>query len=181
VSQQTSNHSFDDLARALAEGSISRRGALKLFAGTAIAALIPSRALAQQRKVTICHKPGTPDEETKEVPDSAVGSHLRHGDQLGPCCLPNGATCTTGSDCCNGNCQGGMCVESCIPTNAISCDENNPAACGGGARCLCRPDASGGTYCQGLGTSIACTTACDCPAGQFCRLFATGGLCASAC
>src|ERR671910_1534004 len=77
--------SFDDLARALAEGSLSRRRALKLFAGGAIAALIPSRALAQQQKVTICHKPGTPDEETKEVSQSAVDNHLRHGDRLGPC------------------------------------------------------------------------------------------------
>ena len=45
MSQETTNRSFDDLARGLAEGSISRRRALKLFAGTAIAALIPSRAL----------------------------------------------------------------------------------------------------------------------------------------
>src|SRR5215216_5274445 len=85
VSQQTTNRAFDDLARALAEGSISRRGALKLFAGTAIAALIPSRVLAQQQKVTICHKPGTPDEETIEVSQSAVASHVRHGDHPGPC------------------------------------------------------------------------------------------------
>jgi hypothetical protein len=48
VSQQTTNRSFDDLARAMAEGSLSRRGALKLFAGSAIAALIPSRALGQE-------------------------------------------------------------------------------------------------------------------------------------
>jgi hypothetical protein len=91
VSQESTNRSFDDLARALAEGSISRRGALKLFAGSAIAALIPSRALAQQQKVTICHKPGTPDEKTKEVPKSAVDSHLDHGDHRGPC----GTTTTT--------------------------------------------------------------------------------------
>src|ERR671911_412429 len=77
---------FDDLARGLAEGSISRRGALKLIAGTAIASVIPSRALlAQQQKVTICHKPGTPEEQTKEVSQSAVDSHQRHGDRLGPC------------------------------------------------------------------------------------------------
>ena len=68
MSQQTTNRSFDDLARALAEGSISRRRALKLFAGSALAALIPSRALAQQQKVTICHKPGTPAEKTMEDP-----------------------------------------------------------------------------------------------------------------
>src|SRR5215217_9448529 len=92
VSQETSNRSFDDLARALAEGSISRRRALKLFAGTAIAALIPSRALAQQQKVTICHKPDTPDEETIEVSQSAVASHVRHGDQPGPCESPTTTT-----------------------------------------------------------------------------------------
>jgi hypothetical protein len=39
-------HGFDELARAVADGSLSRRRALKLFAGTAIASLIPSRALA---------------------------------------------------------------------------------------------------------------------------------------
>jgi hypothetical protein len=91
VSQESTNRSFDELARGLADGSISRRRALKLFAGTAIAALIPSRALAQQQKETICHKPGTPAEKTKEVPQSAVDGHLGHGDHLGPC----GTTTTT--------------------------------------------------------------------------------------
>ena len=41
---RSSDRSFDDLARALAEGTISRRRALKLFVGSAISALIPSRA-----------------------------------------------------------------------------------------------------------------------------------------
>jgi hypothetical protein len=91
VSQHTTNRAFDDLARALAEGSISRRRALKLFAGSAIAALIPSRALARQQKETICHKPGTPEEKTIEVSQSAVASHLGHGDTLGAC----GTTTTT--------------------------------------------------------------------------------------
>src|SRR5215216_909215 len=88
---RSSDRSFDDLARALAEGSISRRRALKLFVGSALAALIPSRALAQPKKVAICHKPGTPEEKTMEVPKSAVASHLGHGDRLGPC----GTTTTT--------------------------------------------------------------------------------------
>src|ERR671910_113266 len=58
MSEETTNQSFDDLARGLAEGSISRRRALKLFAGTAIAALIPSRALADDDEcVRICHVP----------------------------------------------------------------------------------------------------------------------------
>src|SRR5215217_1226926 len=82
---RSSDRSFDDLARALAEGSISRRRALKLFVGSALAALIPSRALAQPKKVAICHKPGTPEEKTMEVPKSAVDGHVRHGDRLGAC------------------------------------------------------------------------------------------------
>ena len=35
--------------------------------------------------VTICHKPGTPAQQTKTVPQSALGGHLGHGDTLGPC------------------------------------------------------------------------------------------------
>lgn len=35
--------------------------------------------------VTICHKPGTPAQQTKTVPQSALGGHLGHGDTLGAC------------------------------------------------------------------------------------------------
>ena len=59
MSPEARERSFDELARGLAEGSISRRRALRLFAGTAIAALIPStRALADDDDcVRICHVP----------------------------------------------------------------------------------------------------------------------------
>ena len=40
---------------------------------------------AKQDKVTICHKPGTPAEQTKQVPQSAVSGHLGHGDFIGTC------------------------------------------------------------------------------------------------
>jgi len=36
-------------------------------------------------KVVICHKPGTPAQETLSVPESALSGHLGHGDTLGPC------------------------------------------------------------------------------------------------
>ena len=79
MSQQTTDRSFDDLARALAEGSISRRRALKLFAGSAIAALIPSRALAQSKMVTICHVPprNPANAHTITVGEGAAKRHLQ--------------------------------------------------------------------------------------------------------
>jgi hypothetical protein len=38
-----------------------------------------------QKKITICHKPGTKAEKTITVPEPAVKSHLAHGDHLGAC------------------------------------------------------------------------------------------------
>jgi len=43
-------------------------------------------------QVAICHKPGTPAEQTLTVADPAVPAHVRHGDRLGACGLPPGAT-----------------------------------------------------------------------------------------
>jgi hypothetical protein len=132
VSEQTTNRSFDDLARAMAEGSLSRRRALKLFAGTAIAALIPSRALADDDEcVRVCHVPF--DRETEECDFANAETrcvsrrerrrHLenhpcdcrgRCANCLTPACQPAGASCTaTNNQCCSGICEGGTCV--CIP------------------------------------------------------------------
>ena len=137
MSQQSTNRVFDDLARALAEGSISRRGALKLFAGTAIAALIPSRALAQSKKVTICHVPpdNPADAHTITVGEAAAQRHLdEHPDDTWGecktstttttstststtststttpmCSIPLGGSCTVTAMCCQGRCENGRC------------------------------------------------------------------------
>jgi hypothetical protein len=134
MSQDTSNRSFDDLARGLAEGSLSRRRALKLFAGTAIAALIPSRALAEDDCVRVCHVPF--DRETEEcdfakaetrcVSRSRLRVHLENHpcDCRGRCrncltsCLPYRSACTNNSECCSGFCnQFGICDQ-----NNVECE-----------------------------------------------------------
>ena len=43
------------------------------------------QCVLKEAKVTICHKPGTPAEQTKSVPEEAVPGHLGHGDYLGEC------------------------------------------------------------------------------------------------
>jgi hypothetical protein len=103
--------SFDALAKGLAEGSISRRRALKLFAGSAIAALIPSRALAGGRghghgkppekcyDPCICHRPpGNPkNEQTLCLPKKAREAHLKNHskDSCGSCGGTTSSSTTT--------------------------------------------------------------------------------------
>jgi len=55
-----------------------------LVTGLTLAATLGD-AFAKKEKVTICHKPGTPAEKTKQVPESAVPGHLGHGDTEGEC------------------------------------------------------------------------------------------------
>jgi hypothetical protein len=57
-----------------------------LLAGV-VTAVFSAPAYAQEgpERVTICHKPGTPAQQTKEVPEQAVPGHLGHGDTLGAC------------------------------------------------------------------------------------------------
>jgi hypothetical protein len=151
VSQESTNRSFDDLARALAEGSISRRRALKLFAGTAIAALIPSQALAQE-KVTICHKPGTPDQKTIEVSQRALRSHQAHGDTLGGCTTTTTSTTetpttTTTAPPCGGGCTAG--TAPCCPSNPFSVCYDNANGMGTTCACLFRPCIDDCSSCSG--------------------------------
>jgi ferric-dicitrate binding protein FerR (iron transport regulator) len=47
--------------------------------------IVPPAQPPPEKKVTICHKPGTPAEKTMTVSESALKGHLGHGDHLGPC------------------------------------------------------------------------------------------------
>jgi hypothetical protein len=160
VSQQTTNRSFDDLARAVAEGSLSRRGALKLFAGTALAALIPSRALADDC-VRICHVPFNRDTDecdfanavTRCVSRRERRRHLENHpcDCRGRCanCL---TTCPTG-----GSCQTEF--PSCSPSPDVNC--------------FCIATTEGTTFCaQSISCAdpdpTPCTSSQDCPSGWVC-------------
>ena len=49
-------------------------------------------AAAGRAQVAICHKPGTSAQQTLLVADPAVPAHVGHGDRLGECGLPPGAT-----------------------------------------------------------------------------------------
>ena len=153
MSQQTTNRSFDELARAVAEGSITRRGALKLFAGTALAALIPSRVLADDDCVRVCHVPFNRDTEecdfanavTRCVSRRERRRHLenhpcdcsgRCANCLTPECLPGGVECTGRFQCCSALCdEGGTCHA--FGTNLLGCICNDTSI---GTQFVCLPE-----------------------------------------
>jgi hypothetical protein len=193
VSQHTTNQSFDELARGLAEGSISRRRALKLFAGSAIAALIPSRALADDDCVRVCHVPFDRhtgqcffgQRENRCVSRRRLRVHLdehpcdcrgRCANCLTPPCQPNGDTCMANDDCCSGNCSNGFCCESgrvgfTNGTCAKPCTTGTDCP---GCTAFCQSSISGAGFCAASVTRDQCEFDSDCPQGQYCRIGAPG-------
>jgi hypothetical protein len=172
VSQETTNRSFDDLARALAEGSISRRRALKLFAGTALAALIPStRAMAAitcpPGTVKICH-----------VPQRADGT-CRRGEAETRCLTPEAAARHAGHPCdCCGGCGG---TDNCLepkPQTCFSTSTTSTSTSTTSTTTLCIPNgetcSTGGTPC----CSGNCSNGFCCESG---RVGLSNGTCALPC
>lgn len=69
---------------------------IRLFLIVAVlvgALAMPLSAAAGGDKVTLCHKPGTPDEVTIEVSVNALDAHLAHGDRVGTCTQASVLTC----------------------------------------------------------------------------------------
>jgi hypothetical protein len=173
VSQQTTNRAFDDLARALAEGSISRRGALKLFAGTAIAALIPSRALAQSKLVTICHvPPGNPaNAHTITVGEAAAQRHLEQhpGDTMGSC--QTSPTTTTSTSTSTSTTTPTTSTSTSTTSTTTMCLPNGSSPCTDDSRC-CSGNCENGKCCipEEQETSVFgfCDTDDQCCVGLVC-------------
>jgi hypothetical protein len=152
----TEEHSFDELAKGLADGTISRRRALKMLAGAlfggSLLALIPGAAEAASQSVGGGIGGGGGGHQRRH-------HHHHHHHHSGRC--PSGTTRL-----CNGTC-------------AIPCDPRTPESCGGG--CVCISETSGAAYCGSSGTSTPCTTSCDCPTGQFCEQIEPNRFCVVAC
>ena len=101
---------FDQLTRSMAPGTSRRR-----ILGGLVGALVGGVALTsgsdakkkKKEKVLICHKPGTPAQKEKRVPQSAVKGHKRHGDTEGPCPKSRCGKCGKGETCIGGGTANG--------------------------------------------------------------------------
>jgi hypothetical protein len=100
-------HSFDDLARELAAGSISRRRAIKLtggaLLGTALLAFSSSPAEARRRRRNPCRRKRTSCESTPTLLDTCRGNpncHCFRTAAGGKQCVDiSGETCPTTNEC----------------------------------------------------------------------------------
>jgi hypothetical protein len=131
VSQDTSNHSFDELARELASGSITRGKALRLMGAALVGGALGSVGIG-------------------EAAAAPIG------------CKRDGKKCKNGTQCCSGNCSGGICV---------SCPSGQEL-CGG--NCV-------STSCPTTGqifepSCCCCVAQCDpaCPSPCMCETLADG-------
>ena len=91
-------------------------------------------------KVTICHKPGTPAQKTKRVPQQALDGHLGHGDYEGPwkeCPKECPETCDNDGKC--PQCPGGCPEHSTCMDNDCRCDRGYKP----GPNATCVPDGTG--------------------------------------
>ena len=71
------SHSFDELARGLASGTLSRRRALKFFAAAVVGALVPSRALAQPDSYPLNVKSATGLQATPQTSRHCASARMR--------------------------------------------------------------------------------------------------------
>jgi hypothetical protein len=194
----TRGHGFDELARAVAEGSLSRRRALKLFAGTAIAALIPSRALAEDC-VRICHIPFDDDDgvcrrrraETRCVSPERAQFHLANHpcDCLGSCASTNRCRTTTTTTTTSAPATTTTTTTTSAPATTTTTTTAAPicsptgfngsttcGSCGSTGTCFCVKTAEGEIRCvenfgfvtNKSGSGTGCTLSTDCNAGDTC-------------
>ena len=76
------------LLAALLRRDVTKAAVGLVVAGSIGAVQIADLPTAAPDEVTICHKPGTPAEQTMDVPSQAVAGRLGHGDRLGSCDRP---------------------------------------------------------------------------------------------
>ena len=139
---------FDDLARGLADGTITRAKALRLMGAALVGGTLASLGMGGEaaadppgckrngkhctRDTQCCSRncvSGTCQAQTTTTTTSSTtstststtsSSTSTTSTTTTPMCLPNGGACSTSGDCCSGNCDSGFCVPA--PTGTIRVD-----------------------------------------------------------
>jgi hypothetical protein len=179
VSQETTSRSFDELARGLANGSISRRKAIKFIAATTLGGILGLSGMGTAfAKNKTCAQWCAAVFGANTPAAGRCTSDAAHGTGLCSSCttatLPSSVCCTRNS---SGNCisySGASCCGSDATCLNGSCCANANAC---GSTCLAAPcDSSQCLTCDSsTGTCVGCTSGQTCQAGTCCT--SNGGTC----
>jgi len=163
---------FDDLARGLADGSITRGRALRLMGAALVGGALGSLGI---RGASADPKGCTPNgKDCKRDKQCCSGNCSSHGRCVGGGlgCLPNGDSCGSNGACCSGNCSNGFCCASgrvglSNGTCAVPC--RSPADCPdcGPPHAVCFAVDRNRAFC-GRRVVGTCGPNGSCPTGQFC-------------
>jgi hypothetical protein len=166
-------HSFDELTRGMASGSISRGKALRLMGAALVGGALASIGIGEAAADPPgCKRNGKVCTKDKVCCSKNCDSSSGTCADAPPTCGSIGATCTINTDCCSGRCVSDVCAEPCPSgtdtlsngTCATPCG-NCSAGCGG---CVFEVGGGGAFYCYGSGALNGCESNADCAAGQFC-------------
>jgi hypothetical protein len=188
VSQEATNRSFDELARGLANGSISRRKAIKFIAaitlggilglsgiGTAFAknktcaqwcaAVFGANTPAAGRCTSdAAHRTGLCTSCGTATSPSSVcctrNSSNNCTSYSGASCCGSDATCLNGSCCAKANACGSTCLAApCDSSQCLTCDSSTGTCVG----CTSGETCLNGSCCP---NDQVCGSTCGCPSGQ---------------
>jgi hypothetical protein len=189
---------FDDLAKGLASGTVSRGQALRWMGGALVGAAlasVPGVAWAAPGGNSACVQ------FCKEVfpgpgRDECIGAAAR-GEGLCFECGPKatdptrvlcGQVCCASGESCSANEQCVLPIPFCDPASTEPCGTSPSGTPAAGTNCFCRPLVEGGGFCataQINFCSRGCNTNDDCPRGTFCttdgRPLGFAGGCVSTC
>jgi hypothetical protein len=199
---------FDDLARGLADGSITRGKALRLMGAALVGGALGSVGIGEAsadppgckrngknctRDTQCCSgncssgscqaKTTTTTTSTSTSTTSTTTSTT--STSTTPMCQPNGGTCSPdGTPCCSGNCSNGFCCASghvglSNGTCAKPCTSDEECINFSCGAPFCVTDISGARYCSGITFTAYCSVNILCPYGFFC--LSDGSTCAQSC
>ena len=159
MSQQTSNHSFDELASGLASGTLSRGKALKLMGAALVGGTLASLGIGEAAADDECRPDG---KKCRQDAQCCNGNCSKSGtSRFGTCaaaCVSNGGACTSDNDCCSRFCVDRSCAEPRALFHCI-CEDGSATRpcvsdCGVG-QVVCQD------FCTGQGSSVGALSFCE--------------------
>jgi hypothetical protein len=180
MSPEARERSFDELARGLASGSISRGRALRLMGAALLGGTLASLGIGGVATADDECKPL--EKKCRKNQQCCSGNCSKSGtSRFGTCaCQENGGSCANNSQCCSGNCASGTCAAACLPDvirgNCTSPCTSDTQCCSGNCRGCCIGRNGVTCRCQN-GTFSTCTSV-DCSdataVNQFCDVACQG-------